>query len=101
MNKFTLIGSMGTEQNQQWLKDAKEALCKVYTEKEADIIVDWFYTIKGRKERDLVGDEKVDAHSTMIGDDIESIRFFSVYASMMSRMWIYAPYILKEYREDV
>lgn len=95
--KFTLIGSMDEPLYNQWFKDAFDALSKVYTEEEANIITEWFKNIKGASELELVGADKVNAHSTMIGDDIESVWLFSVYASMMSRMWIYAPYILREH----
>lgn len=103
MRKVHQIGEMGTEQFASWLKDAKEALMKVYKEDEAEIIIDWFRLMKGRDEVELVGEGRVNAHLQFaygIEGQPKPEFFTSVYQSMMSRMWIYAPYILKQAIED-
>lgn len=103
MRKVTKIPDMGYSSNKDfpmitqetWNEHAREALLKVYQPDEVEIIIDWFYNIRGSAERDLVGHERVDHHVNFAwGKDGKC--FTSVYASMMSRMWIYAPYIIEE-----
>jgi len=83
---------MNEEQFNKWIKDATNALMCVYSAEQAKIVVDWFETIKGRKERDLVGDtivDKVTQHYAKTGHGL--------YTSMMARLWLYAPAILDEH----
>lgn len=89
---------MGTNQFFQWLEDAKAALLKVYPEDEAAVVVDWFRRIRGSHEYELMGKERVDHFLKFSHPDTEERPKFytSVYASMMSRMWVYAPYIIQE-----
>lgn len=86
---------MNMELYERWLKDAHAALtATVYTEEQAEAILDFFRRIKGSAEIGLIGTDRMDAY--MIYSRLDDIKDFSVYNSMMARMWTYAPYILKE-----
>lgn len=106
MRKVTEIPAMGSGapgmlSQKEWSKDAYEALCKVYQPDEAKVVVEWFELIRGSAERELIGSDRVDAHLTFAyGSKNDENRFTSVYASLMSRMWIYAPYIIQEAIND-
>ncbi len=91
---MTEFPPMGINEFEDWCNDAWDALCKVYTEAESECIVDWFRHIKGSDEYELIGHERLEAFLTF--STPENVRWFNVYSSMMSRVWIYAPYILKK-----
>jgi hypothetical protein len=80
---------MNHEQYLQWESDARLILLAVYDPNEVNKILQWFRGIKGDDERQLVGSETVDMLNRSIGD-------FSLYRSLMIRVWYYAPYILAE-----
>jgi hypothetical protein len=82
---------MGKEEYEKWMRDALVCLMCKYSEEQARIVLDWFEQIRSRAERDLVGDAFVDAFC-----DNLPVLHFSVYDSLMARMWIYAPYILEQ-----
>lgn len=75
-----------------WQEEARRALAKIYTDEAIEIILDWFDYVKGRKERELVGDAVVDA----LGSIWDSMDTFDFYSSWMIRLFLYAPAILKE-----
>lgn len=82
---------MEREEYEKWLKDAMTCLMVKYTKEQAEVVVDWFKRIRGSDERDLIGSERVDHFLACMPD-----KYWSVYDSMMARLWIYAPYILEE-----
>ena len=81
---------MNTYEYAQWKQDALAAL-KVagYTEKNSAKIIDWFDTISWVKEECLVGEENI---NTLIA--VFSNNNFSMYNSLMARLWIYADLII-------
>ena len=85
---------MGPEDYKQWTEDAIVALSKFYSENEVKIIMDWFSYFKCRDEIDLLGQERFDCMMYYIEE--EDIGLFHLYTNMMSRLWRYAPLILKE-----
>lgn len=89
-------GMFGERQAQDWKRDARRALLGIYTDEAIDTILEWFDYLKGRKERELVGNDVVDA----LGSVWDSIGDFDVYRSMMVRLFLYAPFILKEASES-
>jgi hypothetical protein len=81
---------MNKQEYLKWQIDATFALAGIYTKAEIVKIMLWFDNIRGRHERDLVGDASVDAFLTFhIGD-----KHWNLYNSLMSRLFVYAPYIL-------
>lgn len=83
---------MNAEQFDQWKKDATLVLtASKYTKEQADIITGWFSRIKGEDERELVGSDFVNTFA-----DNYPAKHFSVYDSMMARLFVYAPYILEQ-----
>lgn len=104
MRKVTEIQPMGSGapgmiSQEQWSKDAYEALTKVYQPDEAKVVVEWFERIRGSEECALVGEGRVNSHIEF-AYGLKTDPFPSVYASLMSRMWIYAPYIIQEAIND-
>lgn len=89
---------MDMEEYKKWLKDAAICLAVKYTSEEAQIIISWFVNIRGSHERELVGSNRVNAFTTFCSHNPPDGKF-SVYDTMMSRLWIYAPYILDEERK--
>ena len=85
---------MNEQEYAQWENDANWALTGKYTGPEANIIIGWFRSIDGRQERNLIGDEAVDAFQIFCAAKGN----FNLYDSLMSRLFIYAPLILKEYK---
>lgn len=86
---------MNHEEYLRWETDAARALSGRYTEEERGIILRWFRHIKGQEERDLIGNEEVDAMLKFVG----AADNFDLYNSLMARLFIYAPLILKEERQ--
>lgn len=93
---------MNPEQYAKWRSDAFQslALSEKFLPEEIEFVLEWFDSIKGQKERDLIGDALVDAHCNMcdiLVDDCK--KYFNsefLYFSLMSRLWIYAPIIIAE-----
>ena len=84
---------MNEELFKQWCVDAKRALSGRYTEPETEIIVEWFSRIKASDERRLIGDNGIES----MLEFFNSAGYVDVYSSMMCRLFIYAPLILKEH----
>jgi len=74
----------------KWQDDARAALSRIYTESEVETVLAWFRSIKGADERELVGDKAVDSMDLIY----EAWDSFSLYHSLMARLWFYAPLIL-------
>lgn len=89
---------MNEQEWKQWLLDARACLIctNKYSSAEISTIIDWFYHIRGSNERHLIGDKAVDAHSIVCQATIDRLGSFDLYGSLMSRLFIYAPLILKE-----
>lgn len=86
---------MNEQQYYKWKADTYNALVDsgVYNDKQADIIVDWFDSIKGSKERHWFGNKLLDA-LTEHWEDTPYDNF--VYKTLTVRAWLYADRILKE-----
>lgn len=86
---------MNEQQYYKWKTDTHDALVisGIYGEIEAQIIVDWFDSIKGEKERNWFGDDLVDS-LTRHWENFEYESF--VYKTLTARAWLYADRILKE-----
>lgn len=82
---------MTLEEYLKWRQDAKDALLKIYTEEQADKILYWFDRIKGQDERDMIGNDEVNAFLVFSSAGGK----FNLYNSLMSRLFIYAPFILE------
>ncbi len=91
---------MNKEQFALWVIDIRHALHRRYTQKETQIIIDWFETIKGSKERDLIGYGMFHEIILPLMDHLYSSEQWCMYHSMNIRVWIYAPYIIKEYNKQ-
>lgn len=85
---------MNYEEYQKWYKDAETCLSLRYNADDTKIIMDWFSRIKGQCERELIGNDAVDAMLTFVTAGGK----FDVYNSLMCRLFIYAPLILEEAR---
>lgn len=89
---------MNRDEYQSWRNDAKQGLEKAsYSADEIKIILKWFDNIKGAGERDLLGEDRMNAY--MIYAYPEDISDFKLYNSLMSRLWMYAPLIIKEHKD--
>ncbi len=75
-----------------WENDARRALSGRYSEAEIKEVLDFFRCIKGADERELVGDKEVEAF--LVFSDAKGN--FDLYNSMMARLFIYAPLILRQ-----
>jgi hypothetical protein len=92
---------MDRTQYYRWALDAYsclEATCK-YSEEEMFKIINWFDGIDGSKERELIGDSAVDAHSEVMKALTKRVGF-NLYDSLMIRLFTYAPLILKQIKEN-
>ena len=78
----------------QWRLDAAMCLSCKYSESEVLTILRWFDRIKGAGERDLIGELRLNAFSDFSSAEPSDGKW-SLYNSLMSRLWIYAPYILE------
>lgn len=86
---------MNREEYAKWEEDAARALSGRYTPAEIKIVLDWFRSIKGADERDLAGNEEVECF-LKVSNARDN---FDLYKSLMCRLFIYAPLILKEAAE--
>jgi hypothetical protein len=87
---------MTREELAKWELDAKNALLRRYREMDVHIILDWFRRIKGSDEYDLIGHDRLEAFGLFSQTEVGK---FCLYDSLMARLWIYAPLILKEHEE--
>lgn len=90
---------MNEQQYYKWKADTHEALVGsgIYNAEQAQIIVDWFDSIKGSRERQWFGDELLDALSNhWSGSPYENF----VYKTMTARAWLYADKILDKHKEQ-
>lgn len=87
---------MNREEYARWEADADRALSGRYTPQERAIILAWFRSIKGQDERELIGNEQVEAMLVFV----TAAGNFDLYNSLMARLFIYAPLILREDREE-
>ena len=83
---------MNRDQYNQWREHARQLLLNLYTETQVRVVLHWFDNIKGAGERDLVGNDEVNAMLTFA----QARNSFDLYNSLMARIFIYAPLILKE-----
>lgn len=90
---------MNEQQYYKWKADTFAALVDsgVYSEVEADIITDWFDSIRGKTERVWFGDELLDALSNHWSNS--SFENF-VYKTLTVRAWLYADKILEKHKEN-
>jgi hypothetical protein len=87
-----------------WTKDAKIMLLmtKCYSDKEIEYIIEWFITIKTRKEMNLLGCD-IKAGKLFIalnGCDTSNLEYghgHGLYHSLSARLFLYAPYLKKEF----
>ena len=87
--------------NETEYKDWKDTVRLVlvrsgYTEAEATIVLKWWDGIKGRLERELVGDTVFDALYTVLNNRKD----YNAYRDWTARILIYAPYILSEAKNE-
>ena len=87
---------MNQQEYTRWEEDARRALSGRYSASEIDIILHWFRNIKGSGERDLIGDNEVEAMLVFTGARDRH----DLYNSLMARLFVYAPLILEEDAED-
>lgn len=89
---------MNEQEWNHWLLDARACLICThkYSNDEISKIIDWFYHIRGSNERYLIGDEAVDALSVVNKASMDRLDSFDLYNSLMARLFIYAPLILKD-----
>lgn len=87
---------MDKEEWADWEVDAANALKPLYCENDITIILDWFRSIKGSRERELIGEIEAAAMLVFVcaQDNL------NIYNSLMARLFIYAPLILKEKHND-
>lgn len=83
---------MNNEEYKKWEEEASRALCGKYSSSEIKVILDWFRSIKGSDERDLIGNDRVEAMLKFVDNGPK----WSLYDSMMARLFIYAPLIIDE-----
>lgn len=88
---------MNPEENKLFIQCATISLRFKYTEEETKIIVDWFKSIKGAGENELIGHERVGSFLKFCCAEKHDGKF-SVFDTLMSRIWIYAPYILEQHK---
>ena len=91
---------MNEQELKEWFHSAHLVLIVLmYSEAEIEIILDWFRNIQGSAERLLIGNEAVDAHSIVAKSLSEKTENWLSY-SLMSRLVIYSPLILKQNNEN-
>lgn len=88
---------MNQEEYVKWMVDATAALSRIYSAEDTEIVIEWFRHIRGSHEYELIGTDQVEAMLVFV----TSGNCFSVYNSMMARLFIYAPIILKEAHEEM
>ena len=82
---------MNQEEYKVWEQDAARALSGRYNQAEIETVLEWFRRIKGAEERDLIGHDEVEAMLLFV----QAQGNFDLYNSLMARLFIYAPLILK------
>lgn len=82
---------MNQEEFKVWEHDAARALSGRYNQEEIETVLEWFRRIKGAEERDLIGDKALEGMSAFVAAKDN----FDLYNSLMARLFIYAPLILK------
>ncbi|QDB73971.1 hypothetical protein [Aeromonas phage 4L372D] len=90
---------MNEQQYYKWKADTYEALVAsgIYSAEQAQIVIDWFDSIKGTRERQWFVDELADALSKHWSDyPYENF----VYKTMTTRAWLYADKILHKHKEQ-
>lgn len=83
---------MNQEEYAQWELDAARALQSRYNQAQITCVLRWFRGIKGADERELVGDAAVDGMLVFVCAKDN----FDIYNSLMARLFVYAPLILRE-----
>lgn len=83
---------MNQEEQSAMHRDMRDALERVYSEEEVGIIMDWFQTMRTGDEIELLGTRRFNAMLEFLESTYTDT---FLYASMMSRMWQYAPLILE------
>lgn len=75
----------------KWTDDATQALLRTgrYTADEITKILAWFWSMDSRAESDLIGDDALKALSMVLEQN------FDMYNSLMVRLFVYSPLILK------
>ena len=91
---------MNQQEYQKWKDDAQAALLRIYTPEETEKVMDWFRHIKGQEERDLIGNDTVEAMLVFVTcrgrlDGTRDFNSADTYNSLMARLFVYAPIILK------
>jgi hypothetical protein len=88
---------MNEQEYAQWRVDAMKAMeRRGYTSKEIVAILLWFDYIKGSNERDLIGEDRLNAFAVFSAADPMDGKW-NLYDSLMARLFIYAPYIVEEF----
>ena len=88
---------MNEAEYKQWRDDAKDALLKLYSEEQAGVVLEWFDRIKATAEYDLLGNcARYESMVSFINTGGEE-GVWKLYNTMMARMFMYAPLILKEH----
>lgn len=88
---------MNQAEHNKWKADARLALSGKYNVDEIEIIMEWFRYMKGTDERDLLGHEELE-HLLKAMEGMEET--WDLYNSMMARLFIYAPLILREHESN-
>lgn len=78
---------------EKWREDARQALLNLYTEPQTQQVLHWFDNIKAKKEFDLVGHDEVNAMIIFV----QARNNYNAYNSLMARLFIYAPLLLKKW----
>ena len=84
--------SVNQTEYKAWEEDARRALSGRYCLADIGTVLDWFRSIKGADERDLIGNDEVEAMLTFTGARDNH----DLYNSLMARLFIYAPLILAQ-----
>lgn len=86
------------EEYNTWKADMKEALSKVYTLEEAEIIVNWWDNINANQEFEWFGIDFIEALNAEFMYASDSFRV-AEYRNWCARVWLYAPNILNDHRK--
>lgn len=82
---------MNTKEYKTFEEHARNALSGKYTPAQIDVILDWFRNIDTSGEIKLMGEARLECMLTFVINDP-----FDLYDSLMARLFIYAPLILKK-----
>lgn len=83
---------MNEQEYRKWEQDALRALSGKYSEQQALAVIDWFSRIKGSTEIELLGVDRAGAMLKFVDNGAD----FDLYDTLMARLFIYAPLILKQ-----